>query len=204
MTKYLIQGLLIGFAYVAPIGMQNLYVINTAATLSRKRAYQVALITVFFDITLALASFLGMGFLMEKFEIIRLGVLLIGGIAVVIIGISLIRSNPELSKKLEVDKPLIKIIGACFAVTWLNPQALIDGTLLLGGFRASLDPEGARLFIIGVCLASLTWFTGLATVVSLLKSQFNLKVMKIINIICGSIIIYSGLKLILKFIQNFI
>jgi len=204
MTKYLIQGLLIGFAYVAPIGMQNLYVINTAATLSRKRAYQVALITVFFDITLALASFLGMGFLMEKFEIIRLGVLLIGGIAVVIIGISLIRSNPELSKKLEVDKPLIKIIGACFAVTWLNPQALIDGTLLLGGFRASLDPEGARLFIIGVCLASLTWFTGLATVVSLLKSQFNLKVMKIINIICGSIIIYYGLKLILKFIQNFI
>ncbi len=204
MTKYLIQGLLIGFAYVAPIGMQNLYVINTAATLSRKRAYQVALITVFFDITLALASFLGMGFLMEKFEIIRLGVLLIGGIAVVIIGISLLRSNPELSKKLEVDKPLIKIIGACFAVTWLNPQALIDGTLLLGGFRASLDPEGARLFIIGVCLASLTWFTGLATVVSLLKSQFNLKVMKIINIICGSIIIYYGLKLILKFIQNFI
>jgi len=145
-----------------------------------------------------------MGFLMEKFEIIRLGVLLIGGIAVVIIGISLLRSNPELSKKLEVDKPLIKIIGACFAVTWLNPQALIDGTLLLGGFRASLDPEGARLFIIGVCLASLTWFTGLATVVSLLKSQFNLKVMKIINIICGSIIIYYGLKLILKFIQNFI
>jgi len=204
MTKYLIQGLLIGFAYVAPIGMQNLYVINTAATLSRKRAYQVALITVFFDITLALASFLGMGFLMERFEIIRLGVLLIGGIAVVIIGISLLRSNPELSKKLEVDKPLIKIIGACFAVTWLNPQALIDGTLLLGGFRASLDPEGARLFIIGVCLASLTWFTGLATVVSLLKSQFNLKVMKIINIICGSIIIYYGLKLILKFIQNFI
>src|SRR6056297_2038643 len=204
MTKYLIQGLLIGFAYVAPIGMQNLYVINTSATLSRKRAYQVALITVFFDITLALASFLGMGFLMERFEIIRLGVLLIGGIAVVIIGISLLRSNPELSKKLEVDKPLIKIIGACFAVTWLNPQALIDGTLLLGGFRASLDPEGARLFIIGVCLASLTWFTGLATVVSLLKSQFNLKVMKIINIICGSIIIYYGLKLILKFIQNFI
>lgn len=34
----------------APIGMQNLYVINTAISKSRFRAYQVALITVFFHI----------------------------------------------------------------------------------------------------------------------------------------------------------
>lgn len=30
MIKYLLQGFLFGLAYVAPIGTQNLYVINTA------------------------------------------------------------------------------------------------------------------------------------------------------------------------------
>lgn len=37
MSDYL-QGLILGLAYVAPIGMQNLFVINTAAagTLSRR------------------------------------------------------------------------------------------------------------------------------------------------------------------------
>ena len=36
MSLYL-QGLAIGLAYVAPIGMQNLFVINAALTQSRRR-----------------------------------------------------------------------------------------------------------------------------------------------------------------------
>ncbi len=52
---WFIQGWLLGIAYVAPIGMQNMYVINTAVRRNRMRALQVALITIFFDIGLALA-----------------------------------------------------------------------------------------------------------------------------------------------------
>jgi L-lysine exporter family protein LysE/ArgO len=43
----------------------------------------------------------------------------------------------------------------------MNPQAIIDGTLLFGGFRASLLTDAINAFIIGVALASSTWFTGL-------------------------------------------
>lgn len=28
---------------------------------------------------------------------------------------------------------LVKVAADCFVVTWLNPQAIVDGTLLLGG-----------------------------------------------------------------------
>ncbi|HYE10658.1 MAG TPA: amino acid transporter, partial [Patescibacteria group bacterium] len=65
--EFLLQGLALGLAYVAPIGMQNIYVINTAINKSKLRAYQVAFITVFFDITLALACFLGIGALLSKY-----------------------------------------------------------------------------------------------------------------------------------------
>lgn len=56
MNIYL-QGLTMGLAYVAPIGLQNLFVINTALTQKRSRVYLTALIIIFFDITLGLACF---------------------------------------------------------------------------------------------------------------------------------------------------
>lgn len=59
--SYFFQGLTMGLAYVAPIGLQNLFVINSALTQSRHRAFLTALIVIFFDISLALACFFGIG-----------------------------------------------------------------------------------------------------------------------------------------------
>jgi len=201
MFKYFIQGLMLGFAYVAPIGMQNLYVINTAISKRKIRAYQVAFITSFFDITLALACFWGIGSLMEKSQVLKSVILLIGSIMVIYIGVQLIRSTPDTNKEVNVNKSMLQVITTCFMVTWANPQALIDGSLLLGSFRISLPPEASTVFILGVCIASLSWFTGITTIVSIFKHSFNKKVIKILNVICGSIIIYYGLKLGISFIN---
>ncbi len=201
MIKYIIQGFVLGIAYLAPIGMQNLYVINTAINGEKLRTYQVALITTFFDITLALACFYGIGILIDKSQTLRAIVLGVGSLAVIYIGITLVKSKASDNNKVDVNKPLIQVIAACFAVTWLNPQALIDGSLLLGGFKASLTIETSKLFILGVCLASLSWFTGIATIASIFKNSINGKVIKRINIVCGFIIIYYGLKLGYNFIN---
>ena len=60
-----LQGLTMGLAYVAPIGAQNLFVIQSAMGPSRRRAFLTALIVTFFDVTLALACFFGIGALMD-------------------------------------------------------------------------------------------------------------------------------------------
>ena len=192
---------MLGIAYVAPIGMQNLYVINTAVSRGKRRAYQVALITIFFDVTLAIACFYGMGLIMEKSEILKAVILFIGSLAVIYIGVSLVRSKPSIKNEVDVNKTLFQVVGICFAVTWLNPQALIDGSLLLGGFRASLTASNANIFIWGVTLASFTWFMLITTIVTSFKDVFNEKVLGVINLICGLIIIFYGLKLGLSFYQ---
>ena len=51
--KYFLQGLTMGLAYGAPIRLQNLFVINSALTHTRKRALLTALIVILFDVTLA-------------------------------------------------------------------------------------------------------------------------------------------------------
>lgn len=201
MIKYILQGYLLGLAYVAPIGMQNLYVINSAITQKRFKAYQVALITTFFDISLALACFLGVGTLMQKSIWLKMGVLLFGSVAVIIIGIKLLSSSGDIDDKVDVNKTIIEIITTCFMVTWINPQALIDGSLLLGGFRVSLPQGSSEMFILGVCIASFTWFTGITTVITTFRHAFNSKIIRIINILCGAVIIYYGLRLGYSFIK---
>ncbi len=204
MFKYLFQGLLLGFAYVAPIGNQNLYVINAATGKSKLKAYQVALITILFDISLAISCFFGIGLLVDKFPVLKGAILFLGSAAVIYIGIGLIRASSKVEDTKGEDKSILGIIGTCFAVTWLNPQAIIDGSLLLGGIRTSLPADMAKYFIIGVCLASFTWFATLTTIVSILSNKFYDKInnaIKWINIICGSIIIFYGLKLAYSFIQ---
>jgi L-lysine exporter family protein LysE/ArgO len=200
--EFLLQGMALGLAYVAPIGMQNIYVINTALGKNKLRAYQVAFITIFFDITLALACFLGVGALLSKYEGIKLAVLLLGGLAVIYIGVQLIRSIPNMKRDVDINKSLFQVAVTCFTVTWLNPQAIIDGSLLLGGMRASLPGAASNLFIVGVCIASFSWFTFLTTMVSVFKHSFNERVIRWINMICGGIIVYYGLKLLYTFVKT--
>lgn len=66
MISIYFQGHSLGLAYVAPIGMQNLFVINSAMSQKLRRAIVTALIVIFWDISLALACFLGVGALIEN------------------------------------------------------------------------------------------------------------------------------------------
>ena len=194
------QGLTMGLAYVAPIGMQNLFVINTALTQKRARVYLTALIVIFFDVTLGLACFLGVGALMEALPWLQKVIFAAGSLIVIWIGIGLIRSKASLDGGKDVNVPIWKVITTACVVTWFNPQAIIDGTMMLGAFRASLPAEGAdRFFIAGFASASVTWFLGLSTVLSLLGARINEKILTVINKICGAVIIFYGGKLAFNF-----
>ena len=201
MLMYL-QGLTFGLAYVAPIGMQNLFVINTARTQPRRRAFLTALIVIFFDITLALACFFGVGALMERFQWLRMLVLLVGSLIVIWIGVGLLREKPAVDRSMDVDMPLAKAAAKACVVTWFNPQALIDGTMIFGSFRASMSSAGqSAQFILGSSSASFLWFMGITVVISIFSAHFSDKVLRIINCVCGAAIIFYGVKLLLSFVE---
>ena len=104
-----------------------------------------------------------------------------------------------MSETKDVSLPLTRVIWTACVVTWFNPQALIDGSLLLGAFHASLPSGNAFLFILGVSIASLTWWFGMTTIVSLIRTKINDKMLRVINIVCGLIIMFYGLKLLNSF-----
>ena len=200
MNIYL-QGLTMGLAYVAPIGLQNLFVINTALTQRRSRVYLTALIVIFFDITLGLACFLGVGALMSALPWLQKVILGIGSLIVIWIGIGLLRSKASMDGGRDVNVPIWKVISSACVVTWFNPQAIIDGTMMLGAFRASLPAGTDAFFIGGFASASILWFLGISTVISLFSAKFNEKILNIINKVCGVVIIFYGCKLLWSFVQ---
>ena len=200
MNIYL-QGLTMGLAYVAPIGLQNLFVINTALTQKRSRVYLTALIVIFFDISLGLACFLGVGALMQALPWLQKVILGIGSLIVIWIGIGLLRSKASMEGGRDVNIPIWKVISTACVVTWFNPQAIIDGTIMLGAFRASLPAGSDVFFICGFASASVLWFLGISTVISLFSARFTNKVLNIINKVCGAVIIFYGGKLAWSFLK---
>lgn len=197
---FYLQGLALGLAYVAPIGMQNLFVINSALTQTRWRALLTALIVIFFDITLAMACFFGIGLIMQKYPPVQLGILLLGGLVVVYIGISLLKSSVRQIGSAQ-QMPLGKTVWAACVVTWFNAQAVIDGTMLLGAFKASMTEAQSLHFLFGVLSASCLWFVTLAMVVSLAGSLVTPRVLGVINKICGAVIAIYGLRLLWHFAE---
>lgn len=196
-----LQGLTMGLAYVAPIGLQNLFVINTALTQPRKRVYATALIVISFDVTLGLACFFGIGAVMSASPWLEMAILLIGSIIVMWIGQGLVRAKDTLDTSTDVNIPIAKVVTTACVVTWFNPQALIDGSMMLGAFKATL-PEGTDFFFVGgFASASVIWFLGISTLISLFSAKITDKTLRVINIVCGIVIIFYGLKLLWSFIQ---
>ena len=220
------QGLTMGLAYVAPIGMQNLFVINSALTRTRRNALITAVIVIFFDIVLSLACFFGIGALMQAHPWLQTVVLGLGGAVVVRIGLGLLlpkkKSTSEngagagavaaatastASPVAGAEAPakrlglrgLLKTVGTACVVTWFNPQAIIDGTLMLGAFSATLTVGQSTPFITGVETASALWFFGITLLVSLFSHRFSPRIVTAMNRVCGAVVVLYGVKLLIDF-----
>lgn len=198
---FYLQGLTMGLAYVAPIGLQNLFVINTALTQKRSRVIATAFIVMFFDISLAVACFFGIGAIMKASIWLEMGILLVGSVIVIWIGISLLRAHDTMDTSTKVDIPILKVISTACVVTWFNPQALIDGSMMLGAFRATMNSQQAVEFILGTASASFSWFLCLSLILNIFSKKFNDKALRIINVVCGLVIIFYGVKLFVNFVQ---
>lgn len=198
---YFFQGLTMGLAYVAPIGLQNLFVINSALTHTRRRALLTAWIVIFFDVTLALVCFFGIGAVMERYQWLQMVILCVGSLIVIYIGIGLLQAKAEEINRSKTTDSIRKTISSACVVTWFNPQAIIDGTMMLGAFHVTLPAQQSIPFISGVGIASCLWFTGITLAISLFSDRFNAKTLRMINVVCGVIIIFYGCKLMWNFIQ---
>lgn len=203
---YYFQGLLLGIAYVVPIGLQNIYVINAALRGGWREHIITILVVSFMDISLATACFLGLGALIDWFAWLKIVILFAGFVMLLIIGVKLIRASVNIQLSSQSKSPsqaqsFQRVCRDLFVVTWLNPHALIDGSILFGTVNAGLPAGAKNIFFIGMCSASLMWFTALTITVALLRQLISARIFNVINKICGAVIIAFAVKFLWECVQ---
>ena len=193
-----LRGILIGFAFVAPIGMQNIYMFNNALSNKISKALLYNFLVWFCDALFSFAAFYGIGALISANEIVKIIVMLIGGALTSYIGFNIIRSAKQTAIGSDSRKQTLKqALMTALIVSWGNPQAMIDGTMMLGASRATLTFEQSILFITGVITASFIWDHGITIGFNLLRDKLPKKFLLAINLISGIIVAVYGLYLIL-------
>lgn len=193
-----LRGILVGFAFVAPIGMQNIYMFNNALSNKMSKALLYNFLVWFCDALFSFAAFYGIGALISANEIVKIIAMIVGGALTSYIGFNIIRSAKQTAIGSDQKKQTLKqALMTALIVSWGNPQAMIDGTMMLGASRATLTFEQSILFITGVITASFIWDHGITIGFNLLRDKLPKKFLLAINLISGIIVLIYGLYLIL-------
>ena len=167
----IIEGLALGLAYAMPIGIQNLFVMQQALAGNRWSAYFTAFCVSVSDVTLALACFFGIGKVLEAVPSLRWALLITGAAFIVYTAIGLLRSKEREGGSAHSLVKRQAIARTAFVLTWLNPHAIVDGSVLLGGYSAKLHGPQVAEFLVGLVIASPLWFFSLTTI-ALYSAQF--------------------------------
>ncbi|MCI1985113.1 MAG: LysE family transporter [Lactobacillus sp.] len=189
--------MLISIALVSSIGMQNLFVFNSAMSNRLRRAALIASFVWLADTALTVIAFLGMGALITRWQWLKLAILLIGGGIVMWMGYGIIRgaSSSAIGNDNKV-MPLKEAFTAAWVVAFANPQAIIDTSVSFGAMRSTLTTAEVWPFLLGILTSTALWFFGVTFVIGILKNRLPRRFLLWVNLISGAIVLVYGATLV--------
>lgn len=160
----LLRGLSLGLSLIVAIGPQNAFVLRQGLT--RRFALLAALACALCDTLLITLGVLGVGGLLAGRAALVLAGTGLGAAFLLWYGLRALRGAWVGGAALHVTGVGAgtpgAVVGTALGFSLLNPHALLDTVVLIGGASAGLD-GGARLaFLAGTVLASWAWFFTLA------------------------------------------
>ena len=199
MTSVVLRGMLISIALVSSIGMQNLFVFNSAMSNRFHRAMLICLFVWLADTTLTTVAFLGVGALISHYLWLKIVIMLLGGLIVIWMGFGILRSASQIELgKNNSQLPLKEAFASAWIVTFANPQAIIDTSITMGALRGPLSDNEVLPFFFGIILATAIWFFGITLIVNILKNRLPKRILMWINIISGVIVMGYGVLLLVN------
>lgn len=157
-----INGLLLGLSLIMALGPQNVFLIRQGAM--RNHAVLSTITCFFCDLILITASVLGLKDSLEAHENFRIGMTWFGSLFLLYYGVSALRRAFAKKKQDTIKEQQAttrwQIIALALGFSLLNPHAVIDSLVLIGGGSGQF-PGHEQAFLLGVVSSSLLWFTAL-------------------------------------------
>jgi L-lysine exporter family protein LysE/ArgO len=192
------QGFFLQASLILALGAQNLFVLNSG--LRRQHPLLVALVASLCDAMLIFIGVLGVATLFAQMPLLKISLGVLGVAFLFYYGLLKLREakrGVELPYGAASTVSVKQAILASLAFSLLNPHALLDTIVLIGGYSAKFAHLGERFYFgAGAATFSALWFLGLV-VLSTRASRFlaNSKAMRIVSLVSGLILIYLTFKL---------
>jgi len=194
-------GLFLGLSIIMSIGAQNIFIIKQGV--KREYSYYSAFICFISDLILISLSISSVHFLLNKYPLMNEILLIIAILFLTVYGLFSIHNGLNQKSSLQNDNlkntaktSFWKITLIAFSFSLLNPHAILDVFVLIGGaankYRTTIHQYQ---FVLGAMTASLIWFFGLTTIsVYLNKLLYYKRAWSILETISGVLMLGIALN----------
>ncbi len=189
-------GMLLGLSIIISIGAQNLFIIQQA--MRNEYTYLCALLCFTCDVILIMLGVAGLSTVFLEVPTFKIIILLLGIIFLGWYGISALKRawhggvDIQTIRSTSVEgvsvNSLSKLVLLGLSFSLLNPQAILDTIVIIGGSANHYVDTAKYLFITGAITASLVWFMGLALFARYLSHRLmSQHLWRIVDAISGTI-----------------
>lgn len=195
-----LSGFGIGLTLILAIGSQNAFVLRQGL-----RGEHVAAVCLTCAISDAILIALGVGgfqAVVARADWIEPVFLALGAGFLILYGArslwSAATSTSALTPGDGAQSNLVKTLGICLALTWLNPHVYLDTVIFLGAVSTGYPGEETA-FALGAVAASFTFFFALGYAARILRPVFtSARAWRILDLLVGLLMWTIAAKLILK------
>ncbi len=174
----LVNGFVLGMSLIIPIGAQNAYVLRQGAL--GRHAFAVGMVCSLCDIFLIVLGCMGVAELVQRLVWLRQlilggGVLFLSWYAYKSLRRAIVGGYvAELAQDGPDVASLKKVVLTGMGFSLLNPHAILDTIVLIGGLGLQYPDLSERsFFVLGASAASVVWFFSLVYLARWLKDFFR-------------------------------
>ena len=184
---YIFRGILIGLMVSVPLGPMGVLIIQKTLQKGALAGFVAGMGAAF-----------GLGFVVTTIQTHELLLQIIGGIFLIIVGLTIYFGNPlkQIRTKKRVSKTgLLGDFLTLFFLTVSNPVAIVVFMAVFAGASVFGDDPSIRieLFVLsGIVIGGGLWWYTLSTLVNIFRKKFRLRVLITINRVSGVIITILG------------
>lgn len=196
----MLKGFLVGICASAPLGPVAILVVQKSLSKGHKSGFVSGLGATVSDTTYAMIAIFALAFVQKFIDAHQSMILLVGGVVLVLVGVSMAFNNPFKEKKRRKrDRTASpKDFGQSVAMAFSNPGAIFIMFTLFAFFGlANNAPHTWRVapIILSVSAGSVTYWFCMSWLVSRFSDNISMKTVVWINRIAGALIVIVGVAL---------
>lgn len=191
----LLKGILIGLYIASPIGPISVLCIKRTLKDGKKFGLASACGVTSAEVFYASISLFGLTLISDFLLAQKFFLQLFGGIFLLYLGVVTFFSHPQNRVRVEKESSLFHGYISIFFLTLSNPMTILSFVAIFTNF--SLDEKhhsltNASLTLLGYAIGSLTCYSTLVTIATILRKKFDARLMRILNRISGVVIAGFG------------